>query len=340
MAFAEAQGWTDPYMMPNLSQLFDFVAFYAAWYRDGAGASAPDASRRATNAARARFNLEIKRDPTAEEQTADRRTFVRVVGEVVLSAGLVDRVDIQSFDHATLHAVHDEFPQLRTAFLVADDTLRVDTDGRSPWLANLPWPWRVTMDSHPVRVAQSGGLEGLALSSDGRRLLPMLEKPLIGDAARTLRIFEYDLEEGSFTGTTWRFGQHLGATAIGDFLMVDERRGLVIERDDAEGELDALKVITEIELGSSELTVTRTLVDLMALDDPSELSLPASEGDVGLGHPFAFPFFTIECLAILDSRRLLVANDNNYPFSVGRHVGSERPDDNEIIVIELPNDLY
>jgi len=31
--------------------------------------------------------------------------------------------------------------------------------------------------------------------------------------------------------------------------------------------------------------------------------------------------------------------DNNYPFSVGRHVGSQRPDDNEIVMIELPEPL-
>jgi glycerophosphoryl diester phosphodiesterase len=31
-----------------------------------------------------------------------------------------------------------------------------------------------------------------------------------------------------------------------------------------------------------------------------------------------------------------VTNDNNFPFSVGRHVGSGKPDDNEFIVLRLP----
>jgi glycerophosphoryl diester phosphodiesterase len=30
-----------------------------------------------------------------------------------------------------------------------------------------------------------------------------------------------------------------------------------------------------------------------------------------------------------------VLNDNNYPFSVGRHLGSGAPDDTELIVIQL-----
>jgi glycerophosphoryl diester phosphodiesterase len=38
----------------------------------------------------------------------------------------------------------------------------------------------------------------------------------------------------------------------------------------------------------------------------------------------------------LDRRTILVSNDNNLPFSVGRHAGSKMPDDNEFIVIRLP----
>jgi glycerophosphoryl diester phosphodiesterase len=63
--------------------------------------------------------------------------------------------------------------------------------------------------------------------------------------------------------------------------------------------------------------------------------LPAAPGDVGLGDPFAFPFQTIEDLVILDGRRVVVLNDNNFPFSVGRHAGSGAPDDDELIVLRL-----
>ena len=39
------------------------------------------------------------------------------------------------------------------------------------------------------------------------------------------------------------------------------------------------------------------------------------------------------------SNRIAVFNDNNYPFSVGRHAGSGAPDDNEMIIIELAEPL-
>ncbi len=35
-----------------------------------------------------------------------------------------------------------------------------------------------------------------------------------------------------------------------------------------------------------------------------------------------------------DRRTLVIANDNNYPFSSGRRTGA--PDDNEVIQVRLP----
>jgi hypothetical protein len=40
---------------------------------------------------------------------------------------------------------------------------------------------------------------------------------------------------------------------------------------------------------------------------------------------------------VLDRRTLVVANDNNYPFSAGRRPG--QPDDNELIQVRLPRRL-
>jgi glycerophosphoryl diester phosphodiesterase len=58
---------------------------------------------------------------------------------------------------------------------------------------------------------------------------------------------------------------------------------------------------------------------------------------VGLGDPFAFPFQTIESLLVQDRRTLVIANDNNFPFSSGRRAGA--PDDNELISVRLPRPL-
>jgi glycerophosphoryl diester phosphodiesterase len=69
--------------------------------------------------------------------------------------------------------------------------------------------------------------------------------------------------------------------------------------------------------------------------DPFQISLPAATGDVGLGEDFGFPFQTIEDVVVLGPTYLGVLNDNNFPFSVGRHVGSGAPDDEEMIVIDV-----
>jgi hypothetical protein len=55
---------------------------------------------------------------------------------------------------------------------------------------------------------------------------------------------------------------------------------------------------------------------------------------------FTFPFTTIEDVLVLDNNRLLVINDNNFPFSSGRESGVA--DNDEFIVIHtaplLPED--
>lgn len=40
-------------------------------------------------------------------------------------------------------------------------------------------------------------------------------------------------------------------------------------------------------------------------------------------------------MIVFDRHYIGVLNDNNFPFSIGRHVGSGKPDDNELIVIRL-----
>jgi glycerophosphoryl diester phosphodiesterase len=83
---------------------------------------------------------------------------------------------------------------------------------------------------------------------------------------------------------------------------------------------------------------TTPLVDLLSLRNPQLVGGPAQPGTVGLGDPFGFPFQTIESLLVQDRRTLVIANDNNYPFSSGRRTGA--PDDNEIIQVRLPRPLH
>ena len=54
-----------------------------------------------------------------------------------------------------------------------------------------------------------------------------------------------------------------------------------------------------------------------------------------MGDPFLFPLQSVESLEVLGGERLLIASDNNYPFSDGRWIARDRPDD-ELIVVHTP----
>jgi hypothetical protein len=64
--------------------------------------------------------------------------------------------------------------------------------------------------------------------------------------------------------------------------------------------------------------------------------LPARPGEFGVGDPFSFPLRSVESLEILGGESMLIANDNNHPFSDGRWVARDRPDDTELIVVRVP----
>ncbi len=81
------------------------------------------------------------------------------------------------------------------------------------------------------------------------------------------------------------------------------------------------------------------MLDLLAIRDPHGVSLPARPGEFGVGDPFSFPLQSVESLAVLDDDRLLIANDNNYPGSDGRWIARDRPDDVELIVVRLGDEL-
>ena len=95
----------------------------------------------------------------------------------------------------------------------------------------------------PVR--RSRGFEGMASSKDGKLLYPLLEGPLWIEAEKKwetdkderefLRILEFDIEKGDWTGRSWKYRVEEKGNNIGDFNMIDADSGLIIERDTLEG---------------------------------------------------------------------------------------------------------
>ncbi|MBX9944980.1 MAG: esterase-like activity of phytase family protein [Reyranella sp.] len=205
-------------------------------------------------------------------------------------------------------------------------------------------------------VRRSKGFEGMAASPDGRFLYPLLEGPLLTasgepeakDGRRFLRILEFDVEKGQYTGKSFKYALEAPANSIGDFNLIDASSGLIIERDDTEGDSaqaclegapkpDCFNVpakfkrIYKIDMGQADADgfVKKVgYIDLMDIDDPQKL---ARQG--GKDGKLTFPFFTIENVDIIDGDRIVVGNDNNLPFSSGRALG--KVDDNELILLKV-----
>ena len=217
----------------------------------------------------------------------------------------------------------------------------------------------VTVPAQPgaqYRVQRSGGYEGMGLQPGTGLLWAMLEKPLLVEGGATegdfLRVLTFDTATKDWTGDSYRFRLSEGAQAIGDFNFIDETRALVIERDNGEG--DAAKACAEgatersacypnparvknvVLIDAASVDAEGYLrrighIDLLQIQDPEGEALAGmrpAEGD------FTFPFFTIENVARVDETHILVANDNNLPFSGGREIGVAA--NNEFILLSTP----
>ncbi len=208
-----------------------------------------------------------------------------------------------------------------------------------------------------VNLGRSRGYEGFAASKDGKFLYGLLEGALWDaekkdwekiDGRQVLRILEFSVAEQKWTGRHWKYVLDQGATAIGDFNMIDATTGLVIERDNGEGTADKacpagqraencfhdlakFKRVVKIEMNDSNVNgPVRKIgyIDLMKIQDPDKKARKPLNGGV-----YTFPFFTIENVDVVDDKHIIVGNDNNLPFSSSRD--PNKADDNEFLLLNV-----
>lgn len=206
-------------------------------------------------------------------------------------------------------------------------------------------------------VPRSGGYEGMALQPGTGLLWGMLEKPILGEDGKPegsfLRVMAFDPKTAAWTGQMFKFALAEGATAIGDFNFIDETRALVIERDNGEGD-PSLKcaadpapdcfpapamvkriVLIDTATVDSDGFVRRIgHIDLMDIADPDGKNRLETVAKRDLAGKMTFPFFTIEDVMKVDDSHIIVANDNNLPFSSGRKLDAAA--DNEMILLSVP----
>ena len=188
--------------------------------------------------------------------------------------------------------------------------------------------------SATATLGSSRGFEGMAINSAGDRLYTLLEGTVTGDPAGTLRINAFNVDTEAYTGQQWRYKLDAAGTNIGDMTAINDHEFLVIERNGATatGGGTPFKKIFRIDLNQADASgnlVKTEVVDLMNIADPNDLNGDGSTS-------FTFPFVTIESVLVLDAHTLLVANDNNYPGTGGRNLGS---DNTEFLKIHLDQAL-
>ena len=210
----------------------------------------------------------------------------------------------------------------------------------NPAFANLSEADKIKAANLP----RSKGFEGMALSVDGTKLYPILEGALTNSSNQNrLFIYEFDLNSKQYTGEVFNYRLSAPNNAIGDMTAINDREFIVIERDNGQGDPNdpaftnpaRSKKLYKIDISQvdREGFVKKALVaDLMNISDPQSIGTDGTKNGV-----FTFPFVTIEDVLILDPQTVLVANDNNYPFSSGRTAG--KADNNEFIKIKLNQPL-
>ena len=183
-------------------------------------------------------------------------------------------------------------------------------------------------------LGSSRGFEGMAINAAGDRLYTLLEGTVAGDPAKSLRINEFNVDTESYTGANWRYRLEAAGTNIGDMTAIDDHTFIVIERngETATSGGTPFKRIFKIDINDIDANgyVRKTLlVDLMNILDPNDLDRDGST-------LFTFPYVTIEDVLLLDANTLLVINDNNYPGTGGRNLGSDQTEFLRISLVPEP----
>ncbi|MBD2243466.1 esterase-like activity of phytase family protein [Nostoc sp. FACHB-888] len=189
-----------------------------------------------------------------------------------------------------------------------------------------------------ANLGGSKGFEGGAINASKTKLYMLLEGTVQGDPAGALRINEFDIATRDYTDKKLYYKLENPAYAIGDLAVINDNEYLVIERDGGQGAAAEFKRIYKIDLSKTDsngYVAKEEVGDLLNIQDPNDLN---GDGKT----TFDFPFVTIENVLVVDKNTILVANDNNYPFSTGRPGNDpQNPviDNNEIILLKLENPL-
>jgi hypothetical protein len=236
---------------------------------------------------------------------------------------------------------------------MADDTFWIG-DEFGPWLlhfstdgellrAPVELPDNLRSPEHPLvlagadtaKLAGSRGIEAMDLAGDNRTLVVLLEGIVAGDEPRRLRLLRYDTQAGKWQPGTLIYELDADTMSVTDISRIEGNRFVVLERDDLAGDAAKAKRVYSIDLDKAiagKPLAKKLVIDLLAIGNTRGLI----EG-LQPGTPFRFPYVTPESVQVLDRKRVVIVNDNNFPATGGRGAGIK--DATEWLWLELASPL-
>ena len=175
--------------------------------------------------------------------------------------------------------------------------------------------------------ASNKGMEGLAISPDGRTLTGIMQHVLLQDGdrvgggkpkGRNVRIVQFDLESGDVREFVYVLED--GSLGISEILSLDANRFLVLERDGEPGEAAGVKGLAEIDL--SDATDVHGVESLPHGELPASIvparkrpyldMLDAAYGLAGAAMPEKIEGLTFGPTLADGRRTLLLSSDNDF----------------------------
>ncbi len=235
--------------------------------------------------------------------------------------------EIQQFYQLGVDALFTDFPDI-------GDKVRDQLSDPQYNIVRSPQNPDVLAGNAFANLGSSKGFEGGAINASKTKLYMLLEGTVQGDPAGALRINEFDIASRKYTGKELYYRLDNPTNSIGDLTVINDNEYLVIERDNGQGASAKFKRIYKVDLSKTDANgyvEKQEVADLLNIQDPNDLNGDGKK-------TFDFPFQTIEDVLVVDKNTILVANDNNYPFSTGRP-GSDpqnpKIDNNEILLLKL-----
>ncbi|MEH2158248.1 esterase-like activity of phytase family protein [Nostoc sp.] len=241
-------------------------------------------------------------------------------------------LEIQQFYQLGVDALFTDFPDIGDK---VRDRLRDDPQYN---VVRAPQNPDVLSGDAFANLGGSKGFEGGAINASQTKLYFLLEGTVQGDTPGALRINEFDLASHKYSEQLRYYRLDNPSNSIGDLAVINDNEYLVIERDNNQGAAAKFKRIYKIDLSKTDsngYVAKEEVADLLNIQDPNDLN---GDGKT----TFNFPFQTIENVLVVDKNTILVANDNNYPFSTGRPGNDpQNPviDNNEILQLKLEKPL-